>query len=172
MAKEDLIGLDELFDYKNQLMGDILTDERVLQLLSDDGASALEPQQYVYTQVFPYEFVPDVTEHAKTFVCCEVDIKDVSNKTYLSPAIYIWVFTHKSKMRLGEGGVRTDKLASVITELINGSRMYGLGELELASVKRFSPIADYQGRILTFYARDFNRLSGGAKSAPTNRKRG
>lgn len=172
MSNEQLLGLDEFFDYKNQLIDDMLTNETVVKLLSDDAGTMCDPKELMYSQVFPYEYVPDVVEHGQTFICCEVDIRSVQSKTFLTPEIYIWVFTHKSKVRLPEGGVRTDKLASEITKTINGSRMYGLGELELYSVKRFAPIADYQGRILTFQAKDFNRLSPTGKKIPANRKSG
>lgn len=172
MSCEALVGLDELFDYKNQLMDDMLTNEQIIRLLSDDGKTLASPETLMYSQVFPYEYVPDVVEHGQTFICCEVDIKDVVNKTFLVPVLYIWVFTHKSKVRLPGGGVRTDKLSSEITKIINGSRMYGLGELNLQSAKRFSPIGDYQGRILTFYTKDFNRLSPSDKKVPANRKHG
>ena len=39
------------------------------------------------------------------------DIAEVQDKTFYTPALYIWVFTHKSKLRLKEGGIRTDRLA-------------------------------------------------------------
>ena len=82
------------------------------------------------------------------------------------------MFTHKSKIRLPEGGVRTDKLCSEIAKAINGSRFYGLGELDLYSVKRFAPITDYQGKVMMFQATDFNRFSPSGKPIPSNRKTG
>lgn len=170
MSCEFLLGLDELFDYKNQLMDDLLTNEDVCKLLSDDCSPSIQPAELMYTQVFPYKYIPETVEHGQTFICCEVDIREIRNKTLLYPTMYVYVFTHRSKMRLPTGGVRTDKLASKITEIINGSRMYGLGELELASVQDFSPIQNYQGRVLTFKATDFNRLSPSSKQVPTNRK--
>lgn len=163
-------GLDELFDYKNQLIDDLLTSKTVLRLLSDDCEENTRPEQLMYSQVFPYEYVPETVEHGQTFICCEVDIRDISNKTFLNPQIYVWVFTHKSKVRLPEGGVRVDKLSSQIVKIINGSRMYGLGELDLSSIKRFSPVTDYQGRVLTFAATDYNRLHPTGKKIPANRK--
>lgn len=170
MSCEYLVGLDELFDYKNQLMSDLMTDQEILRLLSDDCEADTPAESLMYKQVFPCEYVPDVVEHGMTFICCEVDIMNVSNKTFLEPALYIWVFTHTSKIRLPEGGLRTDKLSSRITELINGSRMYGLGELELHSVRRFSPAENYHGRVLTFYAKDYNRLAPSKQKVPANRK--
>ena len=167
-----MTGLDELFDYKNQLMADILTNETIVRLLADDCETIEDAEKLVYKQVFPFEYIPDVVEHGQTFICCEVDIKEVNSKTTLTTAIYIWIFTHISKLRLPEGGVRTDKIASEVVEALKGSMYYGLGELDLYSVKRFSPIAGYQGRILTFNTKDRYRISPTNKLVPSNRKLG
>ncbi len=164
--------LDEFFDYKNRLMDDLLTSKRIITLLSDDCKTIRSPESLVYSQVFPYEYIPETVTHGHTFICCEVEIQRVSSKTYLTPALYVWVFTHKSKIRLPEGGVRTDKLCSEIAKAINGSRFYGLGELDLYSVKRFAPITDYQGKVMMFQATDFNRFSPSGKPIPSNRKTG
>lgn len=163
--------LSEFFDYKNKLMEDLLTNEEVVNLVDDtvglDGA-----KQLAYTSVFPYEYIPDTVEEAKTFICFDVDVQESMNKTFLRPTLYIWVFSHKSKLRLLEGGVQTDKLVSKIAEAINGSHDYGLGELELYSVKRFAPVTDYQGKVMTFHAKEFNRPSPNNKPIPSNRKKG
>ena len=168
MAHEQL---DELFDYKNQLMEDLLTHKDIVALI-DDTVELKNAKKLVYKQVFPYEYVPDTVEEGKTFICCDVDIQKTVNQTFLLPTLYVWVFTHKSKLRLPEGGVRTDKLCSKIAGAINGSREYGLGELDLYSVKRFAPMTDFQGKIMTFTAKDFNRLHNPYRPIPSNRKKG
>lgn len=170
MSGNNLNGLEELFDYKNKLAEDVLTNEAIVALLSDDCIATAHPECLMYNQVFPYEFVPETVEHGQTFICFEVDIRGVDNKTFLSPSIYVWIFTHKSKMRLPSGGVRIDKLASEIVSVLNGSRYYGLGELNLYSVKRFSPGTDYYGRLITFNTKDFNRIYPNGKESPINRK--
>lgn len=163
--------LSEFFDYKNKLMEDLLTNEEIVNLVDEtvglDGAKRL-----AYTSVFPYEYIPDTVEEAKTFICFDVDVQESMNKTFLRPTLYIWVFSHKSKLRLLEGGVQTDKLVSKIAEAINGSHDYGLGELELYSVKRFAPVTDYQGKVMTFHAKEFNRPSPNTKPIPSSRKKG
>lgn len=164
-------ALEELFDYKNQLMEDILTSEKVVRLLNDEYAAGTEAGALAYKQVFPFEYIPETVEHGKTFICFDVDIQKSLNSTYFKPVIYVWVFTHKSLLRLpGGGGVRTDMLASEIARLLNGSRKYGLGELDLYAIKRFAPINDYQGKVMTFNAKEFNRLSPGQHPIPSNRK--
>lgn len=133
--------LQEFFDYKNQLMEDILTEETIVPLINENVTTETSGS-LAYSQVFPYEYIPETVEHGETFICFDVDVSESLNKTYLLPTIYVWVFTHKSKLRLPEGGVRTDKLCSEICKKINGSKMYGLGELNLYSVKRFAPMTD------------------------------
>lgn len=167
--------LEDFYNYKTQLAKDLLTDTEIVKLLNDDPYTEIEdPKELMYKQVFPYEYIPETVEHGRTFICSDVDVDVVDGKTFLQAKLMIWVFTHSSLMRLPEGGVRVDKLVSRICEKINGSRMYGLGELSLASSKRFAIMTDYSGKVLTFYIKDFNRPSnvGPPKPIPANRRRG
>lgn len=163
--------LHEFFDYKNQLMKDLLTHPKIVRLM-DDTLPLERAGELAYTAVFPYEFVPETVEHGKTFVCFDVDVQESLNKTYLLPTLYVWVFTHKSLLRLPEGGVRTDALCSEICEVINGSLMYGLGHLRIYTVKRFAPMTDYQGKCMAFHATDFNSPYNPKLRVPANRKAG
>lgn len=162
--------LQEFFNYKNQLMKDLLTTESIVNLINEDTPFE-NAGKLAYTQVFPYEYVPDTVQDGKTFICFDVDIQQSVNKTYLLPTLYVWVFAHRTKLRLPKGGVRTDKLCAEICAKINGSREYGLGELNLNAVKRFAPMTDYQGKVLIFHAKDFNRQYDPSKFVPSNRKR-
>lgn len=164
--------LEEFFDYKNRFVEDIVTNKEIVKLLAEDGGGVADPVELVYSQVFPYEYVPETIQKAQTFICCDVDVQKSINKTKLIPVMYVWVFTHKSKMRLPEGGIRVDRICSEIAKAINGSRYYGLGELDLHAVRRFAPVTDYQGKMMTFLAEDFNRLSPSGKPVPSNRKTG
>lgn len=164
-------GLQILYDYKNQLMQDILTSETLVKLLDDDLPME-QAETLAYKQVYPYDYVPETIEYGHSYICFDVDVQAIVNKTFLSPTISIWVFTHKSKLRLPTGGVRPDRIVSELVELLNGSRYYGLGELDLRSVKRFAPMTDFIGKYLVFDAKDYNRLSPSSKPIPSNRKSG
>lgn len=164
--------LEEFFDYKNKLMEDLLTNEEIVRLI-DENIKLEDAHTLSYHRVFPCEYVPETIEHGDTYICFDVDIQAVLDKTFLSPTLYIWVFTHRSKLRLPNGGgVRTDKLCSEINKTINGSMKYGIGELNLYAVKRFAPMTDFQGKMMTFYAKDFNRQFNPRKEIPSNRKQG
>ncbi len=161
--------LQDFFDYKNQLMKDLLTNETIVNLVKG-GAEISDPSELAYSNIFPYEYLPEITEDGKTFICFEVDVQSVTNKTFLIPTLYIWVFSHKSLLRMPEGGVLTDKICSEICNTINGSRYYGLGELNLYAAKRFSPMMDFSGKLMTFHATEFNHQFNGRKPVPSNRK--
>ena len=165
----DLMLLEEFFDYKNELMETLCRNKKIVHLITDSKKAPVPNYNLPYRQIYPYEFVPETVDDGDTFVCFDVDIADVEDKTFYLPVVYVWVFTHKSKLRLDGGGVRTDQLAVEINKELNGSRYFGLGELDLYSVGRFSPITDYQGRVLTYYAKDFNRARP-SKKPPANRK--
>lgn len=161
--------LEELFDYKNKLMEDLITNESIVELVGEGREADTLP----YNQIFPYEFFPETIQDGYTYICFDVDIQKSTSKTYLLPTIYVWVFSHKSRLRLPDGkGVRPDKICEEISKAINGSRYYGLGELNLYSVKRFAPMSDYIGKVMTFYTTDFNRQYDGKKPVPVNRKMG
>jgi len=162
--------LDELFDYKNRLMRDLVTNDRIIELLKDDSKPNRKPEDYIYTQIFPFEYIPETVEDGVSFICFDVEVQRSISKTYYDPILYVWTFTHKSKIVLPEGGVRSDAIAAEIVKTINGSRFYGLGELEFYSTRRFAPIPDYHGRQMIFNARDFNRPHVTEKEIPANRK--
>lgn len=161
--------LQDFYDYKNKLMEDLLTSPEIVSLV-DSELEFEDSVSLAYKQIFPYEYVPDTIQEGKTFICFDVDIEKSLNKTFYLPTIRVWVFTHKSKLRLPEGGVRTDKLCSEISKKINGSKWYGLGELDLESVRRFAPVTDFQGKCMTFQAREYNRQYDPRRTIPSNRK--
>ena len=162
--------LDEFFDYKNRLMETLCSNENIVRLITDSESADIPNYKLAYTQIYPFEYIPDTVDDGRTFICFDVDIARVYDKTYYQPVLYLWIFTHKSKIRLKQGGIRTDQLAVEIDKELNGSRYFGLGELDLYSVGRFSPITDFQGRVMTYTAIDFNRL-GLSKKPPANRKK-
>ena len=166
--------LEDFFDYKNQCAEDILTSRELVRLITDDPDYDMSKAgELMYKQVFPYEYMPETVEHGRTYIFCEVEAQRVSDDLTFTPVIYIWILTHKSKLRLPEGGVRTDKIVSEIAKELNGSHEYGLGRLDLYAVRRFSPLADYNGKMMTFHAKEFNKpyTVRSQFTVPSNRKR-
>lgn len=165
------MDLVEFYDYKNLLMKDLCCNPEVVKLVTGNPNPKVPNHQLAYTQIFPYENVLETESEAKTFICFDVDIIQVPSKTYYVPVLYIWALAHKSNFRLPEGGLLLDKLTVEINKMLNGSRYFGMGELKLTSVHRFIPILDYEGRALTYTAKDWNRRTAN-REIPSNRKAG
>ena len=166
------MNLEELYDYKNLLMKQICTNEELVKLITNNPEATVPNHQLPYTQVYPYEFVPETVDEGRTYVCFDVDVNNVLNKTYYEPTLYIWLFTHKSLLRLHDehGGCLLDRMCIIVDKMLNGSRYYGLGTLDLRRVRRFAPITDYLGRMMQFQATDLNRNNTGNPDIPANRK--
>lgn len=168
------MNLKETYAYKNRLMEHICKNEEIVKLVTKNMDASVPNHTLPYTQVFPFEWVPETIDEAKTYICFDVDITSVPNKTFYLPVLYIWVFTHKSNARAMQemgGGITVDRVVVEIDEMLNGNRFYGLGDLKLNSCRRFTPILGYHGRVLAYAARDFNRPSGRIE-APSNRRLG
>lgn len=163
--------LEELYDYKNRLMKDICSDADVIQLVTGNANAAVPNRKMPYTQVFPYEYIPDTVDDGKTYICFDVDVTGTPNDTTYSLVLYVWVLMHKSAMHPKTGGCAIDNIIIAINKLLNGSRYYGLGELKLEHVRRFKPALDYHGRALTYSTRDFN-MRPIKQNLPSNRKEG
>lgn len=162
---------EELYGYKNRLMEEMCKNPEIVRLVTGRDDPQMPAFDLPYTNIFPFERVPDTADDAKTFVCFDIDIDSVPTKTTYFLTLYIWVFTHESKLRLPRGqGVLIDQMVAAIVRMLNGSRVYGQGELKLASVKGFVPVESYLGRMVAFKTSDFNL--GEKKPVPVNRKAG
>ena len=153
-------------------MKDILTNEKIVKLIAPNRHAMDNPELLAYNIVFPYEYIPETLEDGATYICYDVDVDRAFDKTYLEPKLYIWVFSHRSQLRLPEGGVRVDKIVSELDNMLNGSRKYTMGELSLYSVKRFSVMSDYTGKQMTFDGTEWNRPKSARDkhTIPANRK--
>lgn len=164
------MNLKDFYDYKNQLMKDILSDEEIVPLIDEDILMQ-DAYKLAYKNVYPLEYMPETIHDGRTFVCFDVSVQESVNKTYLLPTLYVWVFVHRDKLRLPEGGVRSDAICSAICDKINGSREYCLGELDLYSVKPVQIVTDYPGKVMVFHGTEFNRQYEPNRYTPSNRKK-
>lgn len=158
-----MANLAELTTYKAKLMEAICTSDVIVSLLKLDGESEMSGRDLMYARVFPYAYVPDTTERAKTFICYTINVPSVFSNTIKSIEIDFYVFAHQSLMRLpNSAGLRVDRIVMGIDKMLNGSYEYGLGGVELQSLYPINPITGYHGNVLKYRVKDINRnICGG-----------
>lgn len=155
-----MANLSEITIYKSKLMKTMLSDKKIVALLtnSDEESTLVPNTTLAYTQVFPYDFIPEPSTEQTSFICFDIDVPRTQTCAVKDVYIYIYIFTHKDLMRVQGEGIRTDLIASRVDYIINGDTSYGFGKVELQSLSRISPVSDFQGRILKYYVQDFNRI--------------
>jgi hypothetical protein len=115
-------------------------------------------------QLFPYIYTDGTNEAARTFVLVDDTVPRTEKGFFKNVNIYIYVFTHKSLIKLigkeahkyelkeYKGNCRTDILSTAIDNILNKNKVFGIRELKLESVDTYKPSADYYGRVLKYSA--------------------
>lgn len=154
-----MANLEELTTYKQILMKAICTSDSIVNLLKQPTDNEnIAGRDLRYVRIFPYNYVPLVTEQATTFVCFTVTAPNVRNDMITQLVLTVYVFTHQDIMRT-ENGMRTDLLISEIDKLLNGSTKYGLGKVSLRGCDVLQvPVRGYTGLYSTYVVKDFNTL--------------
>ena len=153
-----MANLEELTLYKNKLMQSFCTSEKLPTYLAVEGEPIMYGQDLPYNRVFPYAHVPQVKDEARSFICFELEVPTVKSNVIKTIQINVYVISHQNLMRLPDGGgMRIDAMASEVDKILNGSSEFGLGTVELMSLRSFNPITGYYGRELKYRVLDINR---------------
>ena len=149
--------LEEFTSYKQTLMQAICTSDSIVRLLKlETDPEDITGRDMRYDRIFPYNYVPLVTQNAKTFVCFIVTAPSVRDGIVSDLQLTVFVFTHQDIMRT-DRGMRTDLLVSEIDKLLNGSTKYGLGKVKLKACDVLQvPVRGYSGLYSVYTVKDFN----------------
>lgn len=108
----------------------------------------------IYSQIFPYRFVPTIQTTPKTFITMRFGYKP-NGMTYKNGSIYFYIITHTSLIRTDYGQLRYDFLANKIDELMNSSRDIGLGKLPFYDMDDFVVNENYSGIYIAYKSTEF-----------------
>ena len=148
--------LKELNASKNMLLDTLLADSDFVNLVSGQPDTPLPALNLKHTQVFPIGWTDEAVSEAKTFVCFDIDVDSTPSNAVSNFKLFVWIFTHNTLIYT-ENGVLVDEIANRIDQLINGSTEMGFGKVKLESVGRWTPNADYYGRVLKYHIQGWNR---------------
>ena len=84
--------LEEFYDYKNLLMKQLCCDPEVVTSVTDNDDAKVPNHDLPYEQIFPYEYIPETVNDARNFICFDMDIVSVPNKTIYIPVISKIIF--------------------------------------------------------------------------------
>lgn len=151
-------------NWKNQILSDLQNDNEIIEALNlheDD-----DPDDLVWSRLFPHYYIPDTQEAVKTYIMVEIDVQ--SNRSryepmkydlYAYPTITFTVLSHQKDMEMKMAGVsatRIDYISMLLDKKYNGTDGFGLGRLQLTSNIAGNLNDTYRIRQLTFQTVDFS----------------
>ncbi len=163
MAK--LTHIDQLVDYNQRVVNKILTAQPVMALIANAPSLDMESEASAEWEehVLDHAWIDDTVQEAGAFVTVDVDIPEMSSGTIKEMRVYVEVLVSKTYMPLspslfkGCKGNRRDNIVRQIDLLINGSYDFGIGRLDLKSIRTVTTANKFAGKLMTYEVSDFAR---------------
>ena len=156
--------LDELVEYKNQIVNLIENSQDIMSLLvgtQDIDMNSNEVYAAYDKQIFDYSFIMDTQLTEAVFLLIETETRRRATSTCKDMEVFIQVICHKDSMKLtgfkGVKGNRRDNLSRQIAKLLEGSRHFGIGELQLTECYAVNVPSPYSSTMLVFKTPEFAR---------------
>lgn len=151
--------LKDIGIYKNRLISSILKSKDICEaLLLNKEYNEENVDELIYTQVFPYLYVEETQTSVLPYICMEVNIPRIPTNTIKDVEIILWIYGHKDCMKYSKNGylgTRADIISDMVMREIFDSDKFGIGKINLNSVRYFFPNNKYYGRELKLITSDF-----------------
>lgn len=148
--------LEEVPKYRDTIVEQLIKSDTIVSLLGSDEDTDVKPSDLVYKYIFPFDHIIEKTTTAGNYICFDIVAPRVINRSFVDLNIYIWIISHDRWMKTPKG-LSTDLLSIEVENIMNGSRGFGLGTVELVDWNRFIPAEGFHGRLLVYRTVDFNR---------------
>lgn len=158
--------LDELVDYPALVISQISRQQEVLDLLADKSGAKVKDLMDAkgnWKCFFDYEYIPGTTQEVLTAVCIDTDVVAVRTSAQKTLELYISVLCSHALMSLdrakfpGVRGNRINNLLRYIDMALRLDRDFGIGKLELKSVRTTtSGNSSFAKKTMTYLIPDFN----------------
>jgi hypothetical protein len=134
----------ELGTNKDSIMMNLITDDNIVKalyfkerdFLSQSIPVGFNRKRLIYSNIYPYRFVPKITQDQSTFITMSFNFKPCG-VTFKYGFIYFYIITHESLVRTDIGMLRYDYIINQIDELFNRSRDITIGQLEFNDMDEF-----------------------------------
>lgn len=159
----------EIINYKRSILSQIINNENIVKAINakNSAGESLEPDELLYENVFPFAFIPDVIEEAKSYITIEVSMPSVSTVNYFfrDVLVIITVICHQNIMQMkseeplgSTGATRADFIAVELDKLFHKNVKIG-GQFEMELVSNVEGAIDpyHRCRILRFNTKAPNK---------------
>ena len=146
--------------YKDLLLEVFVKSKGIVSAIDSQqlAGASYDGDDLIYVNIFPYHHIPDTQTKADAYLMFSLDCANInrSNATFADMKLTVWTMSHQTRMKLeGIHATRTDFLAQEVIKLLDGSKDYGFGMLELQRSSEIVLSPTYQYRELIFLVHDF-----------------
>lgn len=162
--------IDELVDYPGLVVGQLVKQPNMLELLANKKNADyedLENDNGSWKCFFDYDYIAGTLQEVGSYVCIDTDIVDVPSGSVMTLKLYVEIIVHRDIMNIdrkllpGYKGNRRDELARYCDLALRGNRDFGIGRLSLQSAVTFSVgNTNYTGKRLTYIVKGYSTDRG------------
>nr|DAN00782.1 MAG TPA: hypothetical protein [Caudoviricetes sp.] len=149
----------DIAKYKQKLISAFLANPEIIEALH--AVEITNPDDLVYTHIFPYLRNPNIQDESHCFITMSVDVPQVSTKNYFfkDMLLIINIVCYQEIMKTDYGSTRIDYLSGLIDEELNGRKDFGNIALELVSNVEGASSNGFCFRTMRFRSSETNRPS-------------
>lgn len=157
--------VDQLVEYPSKVVSMLGSDKTIVELLTDnpDIVIGTDEADDVFDKcLYDYGYTDETTLEAIAYICVEAEIPRVMTETMQSIKLYVTVLCQKQYMKLDPAkfkkllGNRRDNLTRYIDKILDKSTVFGIGELNLESIRTVPSPAGFSARELEYSISDFH----------------
>ena len=162
MSKSTFV--DELIDYKENVLLALSSSQKVIGLLAnkpDIDLESDEARDIMERNFFDYDYVSGKVQRSDAYVMVETVMSFPVSGMMNRWLVYVQVVSAKTfnqldhKIFKGVKGNRRDNLVREIDLLLNGSRAFGVGRLDLRNIDSAIVPDEFTSTMLTYEVMDF-----------------
>lgn len=148
-------------DYRTVVTNTILSNEIIVDLLSEGRLTIEEPDELLWTRLVPQQYVPDTITETGSYILYDIDENVVYHRngarsTYTELTLYFWLFTHKDSLPY-KGRLRNDVLSRELKTMFNDIGNMGIAPNHLLYNRVYnSGNYKYMGRQMAFKITDWS----------------
>ncbi|HPE08184.1 MAG TPA: hypothetical protein PLT28_00430 [Saprospiraceae bacterium] len=158
---------DEIIDFKQNVLNTLKHSQVILGLLADNPTIDVDSEEAYAIQdnnFYDFDYADSTITRSDAFIMVDVDIIAEPSPSIKDLEIYVQVVCHKQFMLLdatkfkGIKGNRKDNLSRQIDFLLNGSRDYGIGKLNLMDMRTVNVPKPFTSKLLSYEIPGFLRI--------------
>ena len=155
--------LDELIDYTSKIIAALSNSPEVVGLIVDKAPSEVTEADMdnARNKMFDFDYIDETVQSAGAFIMVDADMVAAPTGTIKDLEVYVQIAVSKTYVKLsptifkGMRGNRRDNLSRQIDLLLNGSRDFGIGKLQLVTARTANVPPSFTSKMLTYRIPDF-----------------